>query len=230
MLTTPPPTKTPIDPTPPSAPTQPSKTPSPPLTQKLKPMELFGSPPSSPHPFIEDLNDLPPRSPNPLKPFDHNDQISNLTQRPLFEPNAPLENQQPPQPIPLLFHPLFKDIHGPLYEEPNIEAHAQPIPPPSVAYESLFPSYEEIERIIETQLHQTMDLQTTLLESIQHPPSPSPNNPHPSTHNPTCSQCAQMVQLGESIKTSLHQFHDEIRFTLQHILERLDALSHPNHS
>jgi hypothetical protein len=58
---TPPPTKSPIDPTPPSAPTQPSKTLSPSPLPKIKPMELFGSPPTSPHPYVQDLNDLPPR-------------------------------------------------------------------------------------------------------------------------------------------------------------------------
>ena len=227
-ITTPPPSKTPVST--PSAPTQPSKTPSPSLPPKLTPIELFGSPPSSPHPYIEDLNDLPPRSPNPLKPFDLNDQMANLIPKTLFEPNVPLETHQPPQPKPLLFHPIFKDIHGPLYGEPNFEENVHPIPPPSQTFQSLFPSYEEIERMIENHLHQAMDLQTTLLDSIQHPPPPAPNNPPTPTHRHHCSQCEQMIQLGESIKTLLHQFHDETRFTLQHILERLDALSHPNHS
>ena len=224
-ITTPPPTKTPVST--PSAPTQPSKTPSPSLPPKLTPVELFGSPPSSPHPYIEDLNDLPPRSPNPLPSFDLNDQMAHLIPKTLLEPHVSLETNPPPQPKPLLFHPIFKDIHGPLYGEPNFEENVHPIPPPPQTFQSLFPSYEEIERMIENHLHQAMDLQTTLLDSIQHPPPTAPNNPPPPSHH--CSQCEQMIHIGETLKTMLHQFHNETRFTLQHILERLDALSHPNH-
>ena len=247
-LTTPPPTKSPIDPTPPSAPIQTSKTPSPPLHPKLEPLELFGSPPTSPHPYIGNLNDLPPRSfnPPPFQPLDHIDQTTKP--RPVFEPNEPLELNQPPQPQnnnskPLLFHPIFKDIHGPLYGEPNFENHIQPTPPLSQpqTFKSLFPSFEEIQSMLEDQLHQAMEFQTTLLDSIPNPssnqetttnppPPPSSNNSFPPTHHHPCSQCEQMVKISESIKMMLHQFQDETRFAIQHILERLDALSHPNKS
>jgi hypothetical protein len=52
-------------------------------------------------------------------------------------------------------------------------------------------------------------------------------NPFPPTHPHACSHCEQM---GESIKMLLHQFQDETRFAFQHVIERLDALSHPNKS
>ena len=53
----------------------------------------------------------------------------------------------------MLFHPIFKDIHGPLYGEANFEHHDQPPPQasqppskcPSQHFESIFTSYEEIE-------------------------------------------------------------------------------------
>jgi hypothetical protein len=217
-LTTPPPTKSPIDPTPPSAPTQPSKTPSPSPLPKLEPMELFGSPPTSPHPFVQDLNDLPPRPTQPPQ-------------------------QEYYQPKPLLFHPIYNDIHGPLYGEPNFENHDHPTPPNSQAqtFESFFPSYEEITSMVENHLHQAMDFQTTLLDSIPilsytqepktNPSTQEPKtNPFTPTHPHVCSHCEQMLKMGESIKLLLHQLQDETRFANQHIIERLDALSHPNKS
>ena len=53
----------------------------------------------------------------------------------------------------MLFHPIYKDIHGPLYGEPNFQQNDQPqhqAPPQepqsqSQHFESLFSSYEEIE-------------------------------------------------------------------------------------
>ena len=120
-LTTLPPTKSPVDPTPPSAPTQPSKTPSPSPLPKLEPMELFRSPPTSPHPFVQDLNDLPPRPTQP-PPF--------LDQNESFDHNQPPQ-QEYHQPKPLLFHPIYHDIHGSLYGEPNFENNDHPTPPHS---------------------------------------------------------------------------------------------------
>lgn len=229
-LTTPPPTKSPIDPTPPSAPIQTSKTPSPSTLPNLEPMELFGSPPTSPHPFVQDLNDLPPRSTNPPP-------LTNEKPRPSFEPNEPFDHNQPSQqeyhhPKTLLFHPIFKDIHGPLYGEPNFEQNDHPTPPHSQSqfFESFFPSYEEIQSMVENHLHQAMELQTTLLDSIPNPsstqetnnnppPPPSSNYPFPPTHHHVCSQCEQMLKIGESIKMLLHQFQDETRFAIQNIIE-----------
>jgi hypothetical protein len=236
---TPPPTKSPIDPTPPSAPTQPSKTPSPSPLPKIEPMELFGSPPTSPHPYVQDLNDLPPRHNQP-PPF------ANHSPRSILDLDEYLELSQPPQqvyqaPKPLLFHPIYREIHGPLYGEPNFVNHDHPTPPPSQTqnYESFFPSYEEIQSMVENHLHQAMEFQTTLLDSIPNPSStqePKPNqplnqetktNPFSPTHPHVCSNCEQM---GESIKTLLHQFQNETRFAFQHVIEHLDALSHPNKS
>lgn len=127
------------------------------------------------------------------------------------------------------------------YGEPNFEHHDHPTPPPSQpqTYESFFPSYDEIQSMVENHLHQAMEFQTTLLESIPNPSStqePKPNqplnqetktNPYSPNHPHVCSNCEQM---GESIKTLLHQFQNETRFAFQHVIERLDALSHPNKS
>ena len=92
-------------------------------------------------------------------------------------------------------------------------------------------------------LHQAMEFQTTLLSSIANPTSSQqtanvpPPPPQPSTNDPIlpnprhgCSHCERAAKISESIKIMLHQVQDETRFALQHILERLDALSHPNHS
>jgi hypothetical protein len=160
-----------------------------------------------------------------------------------FNHNQPPQ-QECHQPKPLLFHPIYHDIHGPLYGEPNFENHDHPTPPHSQAqtFESFFPSYEEIQSMVENQLHQAMEFQTTLLDSIPNPSStqelktnPSSNqepktNPFPPTHPHVCSHCEQMLKMGESIKLLLHQFQDETRFAFQHVIEHLDALSHPNKS
>jgi hypothetical protein len=166
----------------------------------------------------------------------------------LLDQNEPFHHNQPPQqeyhhPKPLLFHPIYHDIHGPLYGEPNFENHDHPTPPhpQSQTFEYLFPSYEEIQSMVENRLHHAMEFQTILLDSIPNPsstqetnnntqPPPSSNHPFPSTHHHVCSHCEQMVNIGESIKMLLHQFQDETRFAIQHIIERLDALSHPNKS
>jgi hypothetical protein len=96
--------------------------------------------------------------------------------------------------------------------------------------------------MVENQLYQAMDFQTTLLDSIPNPSSTQEPKINPSTHqepkpNPflpthphVCSHCEQMLKMGESIKLLLHQLQDETRFANQHIIERLDALSHPNKS
>jgi hypothetical protein len=93
--------------------------------------------------------------------------------------------------------------------------------------------------MVDNHLHQAMEFQTTLLESIPNPSStqetkPNPplnqdtkTNPFSPTHPHGCPHCEQM---GETIKTVLHQFQNETRFAFQHVIERLDALSHPNKS
>jgi hypothetical protein len=202
-------------------------------------MELFGSPPTSPHPFVQDLNDLPPRPTQP-PPF------ANQSPRSILDLDEDLNPNQPPQqvyhqPTPLLFHPIYHDIHGPLYGEANFENHDHPTPPHSQAqtFETFFPSYEEIQTMVENHFHQAMEFQTTLLDSIPNPSStqepkttkPSnqetKTNPFQPTHPHVCSNCEQM---GETIKTLLHQFQNETRFAFQHVIECLDALSHPNKS
>jgi hypothetical protein len=137
-------------------------------------MELFGSPPTSPHPFVQDLNDLPPRPTQPP---------------PFLDQNESFNNNQPPQqeyhqPKSLLFHPIYNDIHGPLYGEPNFENHDHPTPPHSQSqtFESFFPSYEEIQSMVENHLHQAMDFQTTLLDSIPNQPSTQEPKTNPSTN------------------------------------------------
>lgn len=147
--------------------------------------------------------------------------------RAFFEPHIPFEQEQttqqqpPPQPKPLLFHPIYKDIYGPLYEETH-HNHNQPSQPQesqpnshsqSQHFESLFPSYEEIEAslwnnlpnsheeindrldnlyafksMLDNHLHQAMEFQTTLLASIINPTSTQETAtippPQPSSNDP----------------------------------------------
>ncbi|GJU29632.1 hypothetical protein Tco_1173221 [Tanacetum coccineum] len=92
LLNTP---KTPPPPltTPPPVPSQPSKQSSL-LAINLDPVELiFSTPPTSPHPFFNSLEDLPPRTTNP-SPL-----------RPLFDIIEHLTNQ--PSPLPAIEPPLL---------------------------------------------------------------------------------------------------------------------------
>lgn len=259
VTTTPPPTKSPIDPKPSLAPTQPSNLPSPPKSPKIEPMELFGTAPSSPLSFLEDLENLPPRSQN------------TPTIEPLETPSSqPFKTQLPPQLQPMLLHPIHNDIHGPLYEEPNFHKNSQPHhqsshqEPKSQSqhFESLFPSFEVIEKslwnippntheeindrlnnlyafksMIKSHLHQAVEFQTTLISSVVAPntnqqttsvPPPPQSTTIPILPNPRhgCTQCELPTKICESIKTMLHQVQDKTRFVLQHIINRLNALSH----
>jgi hypothetical protein len=236
---TPPHTKSPIDPTPPSAPTQPSKTPSPSPLPKIEPMELFGSPPTSPHPFVQDLNDLPPRPTQP-PPF------ANQSPRSILDLDEDLNHTQPPQqvyhqPKPLLFHPIYHDIHGPLYGEPNFQNHDHPTPPHSKAqtFESFFPLYEEIQIMVENHLHQAMDFQTTLLDSIPIPSStqelktnqPSNQERKIKSYFPKLGQtaskgCLGFVWVGKSIQTFYDVLECKTGFILELVKQRFDDCTH----
>ncbi|GKB78365.1 hypothetical protein Tco_0945260 [Tanacetum coccineum] len=141
---------------PPPAPSQPSKQNSP-LAINLDPVELiFSTPPTSPHPFLDSLEDLPPRTTNPPPP------------QPSFKTIERLANQPPPLPA--------------------MEPPLQPLPP-------------------------------------QLPPLPpqlpplGPNNPFLLlTHEIFCDhyQRTQVI---------VNDLREEMRFILNHILERLDVLS-----
>ncbi|GJR13724.1 hypothetical protein Tco_0796376 [Tanacetum coccineum] len=82
LLTTPKTTSPPLT-TPPPAPTQPSKQSSL-WTISLEPVELiFSTPPTSPHPFFDSLEDLSPRTANPQPTFDS---IKRLASQPPLVP------------------------------------------------------------------------------------------------------------------------------------------------
>ncbi|GJU25760.1 hypothetical protein Tco_1164381 [Tanacetum coccineum] len=89
---------------PPSAPTQPSKHSSL-LALSLDRIELlFFTPPSSPQAFFDSLEDLPPKTTNPLPPRPSFDSIERLANKPL-----PLPTMEPPL-LPQL--PTFPSNHS----------------------------------------------------------------------------------------------------------------------
>ncbi|GKC62942.1 hypothetical protein Tco_1095540 [Tanacetum coccineum] len=96
--------------TPPPAPTQPSKQSSP-LTTNLEPIEhIFSTSPTSPRPYFNSLEDLPPMTTNPPSP------------QPTFESIKPIANQPPPildimdmePPLPL-FPPHIPPLNQPMW-------------------------------------------------------------------------------------------------------------------
>ena len=246
VITTPPPTKTPTSP--PPAPIQTSKTPSPPSPPRsptLIPMELFSTPPTSPNPFLEDLDDLPPRPnhPPPLPSFGTIERIAHESPRSSFDPNAPLG------PKPLLFHPIHKDIHGPLYGDhplpTSMSPHLEDIEecmwdanPTREEIQAELHNLHQFKGMVDSHLSETMQMQNALLASIMTTPNiPNTTNtstippPQPSqTYYPPrhgCSTCEQTAQTVERTRVMVHDFQEEMRFILNHILERLNALSHP---
>ncbi|GKE38903.1 hypothetical protein Tco_1462308 [Tanacetum coccineum] len=151
LLNTPKTTPPPLT-TPPSAPSQPSKQSSL-LAINLDPVELiFSTPPTSPHPFFDSLEDLPPRTTNLPPP------------RPSFDTIERLANQTPPL--------------------PSMELPFLPFPP-------------------------------------QLPPL-GPNNPFPLlTHEMFCDHC-------QRTQVIINDLRDEMKFIINHILERLDVFYHKN--
>ncbi|GJR48543.1 hypothetical protein Tco_1316646 [Tanacetum coccineum] len=121
LLTTPKTTPPPLT-SPPLAPTQPSKQSSP-FAINIDPVELiFSTPPTSPHPFFDSLEDLPPRTTNPphLKPsFDSIEYLAN------HPPSIPDVMKPPLPPLPPKLPSIWsKDILQSLSHETFCE-HCQ---------------------------------------------------------------------------------------------------------
>ncbi|GKC12402.1 hypothetical protein Tco_1009184, partial [Tanacetum coccineum] len=117
LLSTPKTTHPPLT-SPPPAPSQPSKQSSP-LAINLDVIELiFSTPPTSPHPFFDSLEDLPPRIANPPPPQPSFDTIEHLANQPpplpAMEPLLPLmppylQPLGPNNPFLVLTHEIFCD-------------------------------------------------------------------------------------------------------------------------
>nr|GEU68566.1 histone H2A [Tanacetum cinerariifolium] len=101
LLNTPKITPPPLN-SPPPTPSQPSEQNSP-VAINLEPIELvFSTPPTSPHPFFDSLEDLPPQTANPPPLQPSFDTIKRLTSQP-----SPLPAMEPPlPPFPPHFQPL----------------------------------------------------------------------------------------------------------------------------
>nr|GEW66560.1 reverse transcriptase domain-containing protein [Tanacetum cinerariifolium] len=156
---------------PPPAPTQPSKHSSL-LTISLDPVEpLFSTSPTLPQAFFDSLEDLPPRTTNPI---------------PSFESIGCLANEPPPLPA----------MEAPL---PPLPPHLSPQPPTLLPPPLTLPN-----------LHSN------------HPPllPLGPNNPfHMLTHEMFYDHCQRTQVIVDNL-------YDEIRFILNHILDRLNVLTH----
>ncbi|GJY71326.1 hypothetical protein Tco_0475029 [Tanacetum coccineum] len=97
LLATPKATPPPLT-TPPPKPTKLSKQSSP-LTINLEPVKLiFSTPPTSPHLFFDSLEDLPPRTNNPLPPQPTFDSIERLASQPPSVPDV-IEMKPPLPPL-----------------------------------------------------------------------------------------------------------------------------------
>ncbi|GJY46815.1 hypothetical protein Tco_0435878 [Tanacetum coccineum] len=117
LLSTPKTTPPPLT-SPPPAPSQPSKQTSS-LAINLDPIEIiFSTPPTSPHPFFDSLEDLPPRTTNLPPPQPSLETIERLTNQPpplptMEPPLPPIPPHLPPlvpnNPFPVLTHKMFCD-------------------------------------------------------------------------------------------------------------------------
>ena len=134
----------------------------------LTPMELFHTPPTSPLPYLETLEDLSPKSSSPpsLSLFDSIAQME-TQQRPSEqlddEPHQPSlverlayryarpsifpQDQGHTHLQSSVFHPIYKDLHGNPSGKPSLRHFVQLPPPhePSQHFESLFSSNKKIE-------------------------------------------------------------------------------------
>jgi len=166
------------------------------------------------------------------------------------------EGQQP-----MLFHPVYPDIHGPLYHDAqSSQPQPQPLSPTSTLVaidEAMWMNMpqtqeeisEELNRLytlsgmVDHRLHEAMDIQNILMNSLQTPQQPSPNNnnqppppPPPQNLEPSlppgfsshdCAHCERTAHLAQRTNILVHELQNEMRFILNHVLERLNAISHP---
>ena len=111
----------------------------------------------------------------PREQLDHEPRQPSLVERLAYRYARPsIFPQDQTQPQPLLFHPIYKDIHGPPYGEPSFHHHDQQQKPPqkhSQHFDSLFPSYEEIEASIwvkSTNAHEELKTRLNHLYAFKH--------------------------------------------------------------
>ncbi|GJU60067.1 hypothetical protein Tco_1237833 [Tanacetum coccineum] len=205
-----------------------------PLMTPLAPRALtFSTPPSSPlepHPYLSSLNEIPPRTTNPLPQVISQGLSQTLPQpSPMdFEPSFPPINlsrsRLSAQPEPSMTR---DQIHQELNQLHNLERNIQEsIQNAQHVQESLIPPTS----ITNLQMPQPFYPTTT---STQIPPFRSSlppsstfvpldqslwieNPPRPQVY--TCPHC-------QRTETIVNNFQDEMRFMLNHILDRLNHLS-----
>nr|GEU77943.1 hypothetical protein [Tanacetum cinerariifolium] len=195
---------------------------------------IFFSPPTSPHLYLDNIKDLPPRSLNP-PPFPSLDQINNqnfpysdlMEYEPFFPPTnlSRRGNRLCAQPKPSMtreqiikelrkLQDLSNDIETTLYNAqngPHTTTTTTMPPPPS-------------------SLHPTTISTTTIPPFRPHlPPSQTPIHidqslwiDAPSSISPYQEQICPHCQRTHIF---LHEVQDEMRFMLNHILERLTRLA-----
>jgi hypothetical protein len=164
IATIPPPTRPSSDSTSPSQQTQPSKTPSP-QSPILTPMELFHTPPTSPLPYLDTLEDLSPKSSSPpsLSLFDTiaqmetqqqpSEQLDDEPHQPSLverlayryaRPSIFPSDQGHTQSQSFVFHPIYKDLHGNLNGEPSFRHYFQQQPQQEQSQQQQQPPPQEI--------------------------------------------------------------------------------------
>jgi hypothetical protein len=98
--------------------------------------------------------------------------------------------------------------------------------------------------MVDSQINHITGLQTSLhstSEGSKHTSQPSTFAPSSSTHPPPtnqtslppnfprhgCGQCERTAHISEGCRRELRELSEEMRFILNHILDRLQSLSHP---
>jgi hypothetical protein len=91
-------------------------------------------------------------------------------------------------------------------------------------------------RMVDSQINHVMEFHTALdstSEGSKHTSQPSTFAPSSSIHPPPsfprhdCGHCERTAHISERCRTELPELSEEMRFILNHILDRLQSLSHP---
>ena len=206
------------------------------------PMERFQTPPTSPLPYLETLENFSPNESNPpslsrfdtltqdgiphlprLKPKEsledgphHPSLIEGLAYR-YARPSIFPQDQGHSYPQSFVFHPVYKFIHDPIDEEPSLRHYTQQQQPPQESFLNL-----ESTSIG----NQNTSQPSTLAPSSTSAPPPTNEIPFPPPRH-DCGHCERTAHITERCRTEIRELTYEMRFILNHILDRLETLCQP---
>jgi hypothetical protein len=187
------------------------------------------------HPIYKDLHGNPSGEPS----FRHFVQNQQPQQQQNQQPQQQQQQQPPQQQNSQNFETLlssYKKIETSLWEKP---------PTMNEEISTHLANLNAFKRMVDSQINHVMEFHTALdstsegskhtsqpstfapSSSIHPPPTNQTTHPPPSFPRHDCGHCERTAHISERCRTELRELSEEMRFILNHILDRLQSLSHP---